>query len=117
MPRESKLAGSWQVDLSRPTRIVYAFQKDHTYTLTLSAHSGAIHGNWKLDGNLLTLTMSSVVASGMTNPLPVLKGMSTQKNVIVRLTDSSMTWRTGLLGGRLKFKRIASPPPAAQPAA
>ena len=112
VPTESKLGGAWQVDLQRPTKIVYAFQKDHTYTMTISAQSGAIHGKWKLEGNLLTLTMGSFVAQGMTNPLPVIKGMSTQKNVVVRLTDSNMTWRTGFLGGRLKFKRLAAPAPA-----
>ena len=59
---------------------------------------------------MLTLTMGAFIANGMTNTLPVAKGLGTQKNVIVRLTDSNMTWRTGLLGGRLKFKRRASPP-------
>ena len=116
VPSESKLAGAWQVDLQRPTKIVYVFQKDHTYAMTISAQSGAIHGKWKLEGNLLTLTMGAFVAQGMTNPLPVIKGMNTQRNMVVRLTDSNMTWRTGFLGGRLKFKRIASPAQA-EPAA
>ena len=109
VPTESKLAGSWQVELPPPHKMVYAFQKDHTYTLTITPRPGAIQGKWKLEGNVLTLTMGAFIVNGMTNALPVAKGLSSQKNVIVRLTDSNMTWRTGLLGGRLKFKRIVSP--------
>jgi hypothetical protein len=109
VPTESKLAGTWQVEMAPPNRIVYAFQKDHTYTLTIGAQPGAIQGKWRLEGDVLTLTMGAFIANGMTNTLPVTKGLGTQKNVIVRLTDSSMTWRTGLLGGRLTFKRIGSP--------
>ncbi|HWW00258.1 MAG TPA: hypothetical protein VNZ64_11225 [Candidatus Acidoferrum sp.] len=112
VPTESKLAGTWQVDLRAPHKIVYVFQKDHTYSMTITDNAGAVQGKWKLEGNLLTMRMGSFAAYGMTNPMPVVKGLSSQKNVIMRLTDSSMTWRTGFLGGRLKFKRIATSPPA-----
>jgi hypothetical protein len=97
------------VELPPPHKMVYAFQKDNTYTLTITPRPGAIQGKWKLEGNVLTLTMGAFIVNGMTNTLPVAKGLSSQKNVIVRLTDSNMTWRTGLLGGRLKFKRVISP--------
>ena len=109
VPTESKLVGSWQVVVPPPHKMVYTFQKDHTYTLTISPSPGAIQGKWKLEGNVLSLTMGAFIANGMTNAMPVAKGLSTQKNVILRLTDSNMTWRTGLLGGRLKFKRTVSP--------
>ncbi len=111
-PTESKLAGTWQVDLPPPQKIVYTFQTNHTYTMTLTGREGALQGTWKLEGSLLSLTMKSFAAYGMTNPLPVVTGLKSQKNAIVRLTDSRMVWRTGVLGGGLKFKRLASEPPS-----
>jgi len=112
VPTESKLAGAWQVALPPPQKIVYTFRKDHTYTMTLPGHAGALRGTWKLEGSLLTLTIKSFAAYGMTNPLPAATGFKSQKNAIVRLTDSRMVWRTGVLGEGLKFKRLASEPSA-----
>lgn len=111
---ESKLAGTWQVDLPTPQKIVYTFQPNHTYTMKLAPRAGAILGTWKLDGNLLTMTLGSFAADGITNPMPVMKGLSTQKNMITKLTGSSMTWRTGAIGGALKFKRLPSSPSTRQ---
>src|SRR5678809_1070520 len=59
---ESKLVGIWQVDLPVPQKIVYVFQKDHTYTMSITGKTGAMQGTWKLDGNLLTMTMGSFAA-------------------------------------------------------
>lgn len=108
---ESKLAGAWQVDLPTPQKIVYTFQANHTYTMRLAPRAGTLQGTWKLSGNLLTMSVTSFAADGITNPMPVVKGLSGQKNMITRLTASSMTWRTGAIGGAMKFKRLKTSAP------
>jgi len=112
---ESKLVGIWQVDLPVPQKIVYVFQKDHTYTMSITGKTGAMQGTWKLDGNLLTMTMGSFAAYGVTNTLPAVPGLSAQKNNIARLTDSSMSWRTQTFGPGLKLKRLKSLPASQSP--
>ncbi len=106
VPAESKLVGTWQVDLPASQKIIYAFEKDHTSTMSVAGGSGAIQGTWKLEGSGLTTRVGSFAAYGMTNPLPVVTGFSNQKTTVVRLTDSVMVWRSGLLDGNLKFRRV-----------
>jgi len=112
---ESKLVGIWQVDLPVPQKIVYVFQKDHTYTMSLGGKTGAMQGTWKLDGNLLTI--DDGVIRGLRNnkraaPVP---GLGTQRNNIARLTDSSMSWRSQTFGPGLKLKRLKSLPASQSP--
>ncbi len=108
VPTESKLFGAWQVDLLARQKIIYTFKKNHTYTMTISSQAGTLQGTWKLDGNILTTSMGSFAAYGMTNTLPAVKGLGSQKYVIVKLTASSMVWRDASLRGGLELKRVAS---------
>jgi hypothetical protein len=112
VPNEGKLVGAWQVDLPHTQKVIYDFRKDHTYFMTIRGHEGTSQGKWNLEGDVLTMTLTSFEAYDMTNALPMVQGLSTQKNVIVRLTGTAMVWRTGLLGGSLKFKHVTSSPPA-----
>jgi hypothetical protein len=111
---ENKLAGTWQVDLPPPQKIVYVFQKDHTYTMMITGQAGAMQGTWRLDGNILTMTLGSFAVYGMTNVLPSVQGLSAQKNTIVTLTDSAMDWRGAALAPGLKLKRVTSLPSVGQ---
>ncbi len=111
MPTESKLIGSWEVEAPPPKKLIYTFQKDHTYTMTVTGQAGAMQGTWRLGGNFLVMTLGSFAAYGMTNTMPVVKGMSTQKNTVVKLTDSAMAWRSVFLEPGLKFKRVPTLPP------
>jgi hypothetical protein len=115
VPTESKLLGTWQADLPPPQKVIYAFQKDHTYTITITGQAGAVQGTWRLDGSMLTTTLGSFAAYGMTNALPAVKGLSSQENVIVKLTGSTMVWRDRLRGSGLQLKRGASSAAVAKP--
>ncbi len=52
VPTESKLVGSWQVVMpaGAPQTVIFAFQKDHTYSMTLRGVPGVAQGTWRLDG-------------------------------------------------------------------
>ena len=106
VPSESKLVGTWQADLPMRQALVYRFETNHTYTMSFGDKSGEMQGTWKLDGNRLTITVKSFGAKGTIMPLPGVKGLSSQENIIVRLTDSRMTWRSGIIGSDLKLKRV-----------
>jgi len=106
VPTESKLLGTWQADLPPPQKMIYVFQKDHTYTMTITGQAGAVQGTWRLDGNMLTTTMGSFAAYGMTNALPAVKGLGSQKNIIAKLTGSTMVWRGPWRRSGLNFKRV-----------
>jgi hypothetical protein len=112
IPSESKLVGTWQVDLPPPQKMVFDFRKDHSYTMAITGQAGAMQGTWRLDGNLLTTTMGSFSVQGITTALSVPKGLTNQKYAIERLTGSSMVWRYGVLGSTLKLSRVISGPSA-----
>ncbi len=105
-PNEAKLVGAWQAELRAPQKLIYAFQSNHTYSMRIAGQAGVLQGTWKLEGGMLTMTMGSFAALGMTNTLPNLSGVGSQTTIITKLTDSTMAWRSGLLGGELKFKRV-----------
>ena len=113
---ENKLVGTWQVGLPPPQKVVYVFQKDHTYAMMITGQAGAMQGTWRLDGNILTMTLGSFTVYGMSNVLPSVQGLSAQKNTIARLTDSDMDWRSVALGPGLKLKRVTSLSSAGQSA-
>src|ERR1035438_1245991 len=115
VPTESKLLGAWQVDLPPPQKMVFDFQRDHTYTMSITGQAGAMQGTWRLDGNILTTTMRGFAAYGMTNALPPVKGLASQKNTIVRLTGSTMDWRYGMLGSALRLRRVIAGSSAGSP--
>lgn len=112
-PTERKLVGAWQVDLPPPQAIVFAFQKDHTYTMTIGGQPGTVHGTWRLDAGVLTTTMGAFAAYGMTNALPPVKVLGGPKQIIVTLTNTKMVWRDPLHGSTLKLKRVAAASSAA----
>jgi hypothetical protein len=107
VPSESKLVGTWQVDLPPRQKLVYTFQTNHTYTMAISGQTGVVQGTWKLSGSMLTTTMVAFSGYGMTNTLSAVKGMNSQKNAITRLTDATMVWRN-FLGAGLKLRRVAT---------
>ncbi len=111
VPTESKLLGSWQVDAPLPNALVYTFQKDHTYAMMVTGMAGEMGGTWRLDGNILVMTLKSFAAHGTTNTMPIVQGMNTQKNTIVKLTASAMSWRGVMLGEGPTFKRIPTTAP------
>jgi hypothetical protein len=104
-PTENKLIGTWQVELPPRQKIVYTFLKDHTYTMTISGQAGSLNGTWTLESGILKTTMGSASAYGLTNAFP-LTGLSSQKNLIVKLTDSTMVWRDPLRNSGLNLKRV-----------
>ncbi len=112
VPSEQKLIGTWQVDLPTPKKLVYDFRTNHTYSMRIAGEAGAMQGTWKLNANVLTMTMGSFTANGMSNPLPIIKGLSTQNTAVVRLTKSSMVWRVGMVGSGLKLRRVTAKLPS-----
>lgn len=110
---ESKLVGGWEADLPAPKRITYVFHNDHTYEMRVAGQAGSIQGNWKLEGATLEISLKSFGAYGMTNDLPALNALNSQKQKvrIAKLDDSIMVWRSGIevTGGGLKLKRVKRP--------
>lgn len=104
---EKQLVGTWQVDLPAPQKIIYSFKSDHTYQMILSGQIGVLQGTWRLDGNALTKTLDAFGAYGVTNAVPGMMGLSTQKIAITKLNDLKMVWRTGLTEG-MTLKRLTS---------
>jgi hypothetical protein len=59
VPSESNLVGTWQVGLPHRQKMVFDFQRNHTYTLAMTGQAGALQGTGMLDGNILTTMVKS----------------------------------------------------------
>ena len=109
-PSESKLVGTWQLGENARQQTTYELRADHTYSIKVSAQSGSMDGKWRLEGNVLTTTVESLSAFGLSTAPPTPRGTVFQRVLIVSLNDNSMVWRNSRLSSPIKLKRVTARP-------
>jgi hypothetical protein len=118
---ENKLIGSWQLEVggpSGPPGPVFAYNTDHTMTMTLPNPGGfqnqAMLGVWKLEGSMLTTTIGSMTNNYGASPTGSVPP-NVEKVRIAKLTESVMVWEGSALSSSATLRRKSSP--AEQPSA
>jgi len=107
--QEGKLLGSWQLDTPSKSGLIYTYNKDHTYTITLAGekHFGgfATHGRWELTGDVL-ISDEEFASNTNTTARPINFPVNSEKVTIFELSDSIMVWGSNPLSGKFTLRRV-----------
>jgi hypothetical protein len=88
----AKLVGSWRYNAPISRSLTYTFRSDNSFTMELDGAQGAFAGTWRLSGDKLIMTTSTVTNQFGAMNLFGPQGLN-QTTHIEKLNNSTMIWR------------------------